>query len=114
MSKNPAHNWVFSSTLEFKPYEVTDNNIHINNSCNYEKSSFDIVFQYLRDKYPTNQVLLNRKDRSLAKEWATHNLLYNMRIARDHTKDLDLNWPQKWYVKLGYCIVGTVALWIIP
>lgn len=95
------------------PYIITDNNIHITDSYTYSKESFSYVFEYLRNTYPTNSVLINRSDKSLSKEWATHNLLYDLHIFRSHTSDVDLNYPQKWYEKIGYAIVGTFALWVI-
>lgn len=95
------------------PYVVTDNNIHINDSYVYSKNSFDSVFSMLRRKYPKNSVLLNRSDKSLSREWATHNLLWDLHIARSRTASVDLNYPQKWWMKLGYFIIGTFALWVI-
>ena len=43
-------------------------------------------------------------------EWAAHNMLYNLNIQRERTKDVDLDYPQKWYYKVGYGICGVVAL----
>ena len=36
----------------------------------------------------------------------THNRLYRWGIKRDHTADVDLNYPLKWYVELIYRILG--------
>lgn len=96
-----------------EPFIITNNNIHINLSCAYSKESFDSVFSFLREYYPTNNVLVNRSNKSLSQEWATHNLLYDLHICRSHTKDVDLNYPQTFWEKLGYSIVGTFALWVI-
>lgn len=96
-----------------EPFIITDNNIHINNSCEYSKHSFDTVFSYLRDHYLTNNVLLNRSDCSMAREWASHNLLWDLHIARERTADVDLDYPQKWYYRLGYFILGSFALLVI-
>ena len=52
-----------------------------------------------------------RKMKSLRKEWATHNLCYALHIKRSSTKDVDLNYPQKW--EWAYNFVGTIALWFI-
>lgn len=95
------------------PYIVTDNNIHINNSCSYSKKQFGTVYNVLRGLYPDNAVLNNRSNYSLSCEWATHNLLYDLHIFRSRTADVDLNYPQKWYEKIGYFLVGSVALLLI-
>ena len=96
-----------------EPFIVTDNNIHISNSYEYSKNSFGAVFSMLRRKYPKNMVLLNRSDKSMAREWATHNLFYDLNLFRFRTADVDLNYPQRWWEKLGYFIIGTFALWVI-
>jgi hypothetical protein len=49
----------------------------------------------------------------MAREWAAHNLLWDLNIYRSRTKDIDLNYPQKWYVRLGYFILGSFALLVI-
>lgn len=39
--------------------------------------------------------VFKRNNTSLIFEWATHNLLYNLHIAKERTKDVDLEYPQK-------------------
>lgn len=39
--------------------------------------------------------VLERSNFSLLLEWASHNLLYDLHIARERTKDVDLEYPQK-------------------
>ena len=95
------------------PYIVSDNNIYINNSYSYSKKSFSTVYSVLRSLYPDNAVLVNRSDYSLSCEWATHNLLYDLHIFRARTANVDLNYPQKWYEKIGYFLVGSIALLLI-
>ena len=46
---------------------------------------------------------------SLKREWAAHNALHAMGIARKQTAHADLNWPQHWLIRLGYDIIGTIA-----
>ena len=95
------------------PFVITDNNIHIAHSYEYSKNSFDDVFSFLRKTYPTNAVLINRSNYSLSCEWAVHNLLYSLHMFRSHTADVDLSYPQKWYEKIGYFIIGSIALLLI-
>lgn len=96
-----------------KGYTITDNNINIKDSYLYPKKMFSIVFNTLRKDHPNNNVLLHRTDKSMAREWAAHNLLWDLNIYRSRTKDIDLNYPQKWYVRLGYFILGSFALLVI-
>jgi hypothetical protein len=35
-----------------------------------------------------------------------HNRLYKLHILRDRTKDVDLEYKQKWYLKVLYSILG--------
>ena len=30
-------------------------------------------------------------------------------LLRKRTGDTDLNWPQKWYIRLGYAVLGTIV-----
>ena len=42
-------------------------------------------------------------------EWATHNALYACHIARDRTKDCDLNYPQNVFVSVAYTVFGIIV-----
>lgn len=57
--------------------------------------------------------LWQRTDGSLKREWASHNLAYALGIKRGKTKDCDLNYTLKWYLKFAYGVVGTIALWVV-
>lgn len=39
-------------------------------------------------------------------EWRAHNTLYNLHLFRSHTKDVDLEYPQKWYMKVVWFCLG--------
>lgn len=85
---------------------VSDHNIKIKDGWIYGKESFDGILNWIRELYPENLVLENRKNKSLKREWACHNFLYDMGIARERTQDVDLDWPQPWYMTLLYNIGG--------
>lgn len=95
-------------------YSSRTEKIHIQESYKVSKKYFKPLIKALREVYakPFLKVAVfdNRSDRSLVLEWAAHNLLYKLGIARDHTADLGLEWPQKWYLKLGYWIVGNLGM----
>ena len=93
-------------------YTITKNNLHIVDSYKVSKTKFEGELAKIKGLHPNSDVW-KRSTKSLCKEWATHNLCYAMHLFRSHTKDVDLNYPQKWYEKLGYGIVGAVALLFI-
>ena len=66
----------------------------------------------IRNLHPTCG-LWQRSEGSLKREWASHNLAYILGIKRNKTKDCDLEYEQKWYLKLAYGVVGTIALCVI-
>ncbi len=89
-------------------YTVTPNNIHMESSFNISKEDFESELKRLREQYP-DSLVWNRSMDSLKREWAAHNALHAMGIARKQTAHADLNWPQHWLIRLGYDIIGTIA-----
>lgn len=61
------------------------------------------VTNYLAVRY-------RRSTRSLLREWAAHKLCYALHIKRSSTESVDLDWPQAWYFRLGYFVIGGLAL----
>ena len=93
-------------------YGYTRNNLHIDDSHEIGKRQFRSALCAIEERHPELYVW-RRSEGSLRREWATHNLCYQMGYKRERTKDVDLNYPQKWYVTLAYAVVGTLALLII-
>ena len=89
-------------------YTVTPNNIHMESSFEISKDDFESELKMLREQYP-DSLVWNRSMDSLKREWAAHNALHAMGIARKQTAHADLNWPQHWLIRLGYDIIGTIA-----
>lgn len=89
---------------------VSKNNIHIDDSAAIEKLSFASILLTIRKEHPDCSVF-KRTIPSLVYEWAAHNFLYNMHIARKHTKDVDLNYPQIFLEKVLYPVIGYIG-WI--
>lgn len=97
-------------------YKLTDGNLHIGSSCEVSKHSFAYILGIIRDASPENAASPLWKNRSIAsmkREWAVHNLLYTLGIAKSRTEAVDINYPQKWYVRFGYCLVGWFAKLVI-
>ncbi len=89
-------------------FTVSPNNIHMESSFEISKEDFENELKMLREQYP-DSLVWNRSMNSLKREWAAHNALHAMGIARKQTAHADLNWPQHWLIRLGYDIIGTIA-----
>lgn len=89
-------------------YSVSENNIHLDSSYQVRKDDFESELNALREQHPESQVW-NRSIESLKREWATHNAFHAMGIFPNRTGHMDLNWPQPWFVRLGYAIFGRLA-----
>lgn len=91
-------------------------NIHIENSYAVSKKYFNKVLADREwEAYEHNfeseiGVFRNRSQFSMKMEWAVHNFCYAIGYERERTKDVDLDYPQKWYVRIGYAVVG-VLVW---
>ena len=88
--------------------QVSDNNIQLKSSYEVSKGDFERILTAIRELHP-DCLVWNRSIESLKREWAAHNAFHAMGIIRKQTADADLNWPQKWYTRLGYAIVGAIA-----
>lgn len=42
-------------------------------------------------------------------EWAAHNAQHTMGVFWNWTEYKDLNWPQPWFIRLGYALIGTIV-----
>ena len=94
-------------------YTITKSNLHLVDSYKVSKTKFEGELAKIKGLHSNSNVWL-RSTRSLCNEWGCHNLCYALHIFRSHTKDVDLNYPQKWYEKLGYGILGPIAKIFIP
>ena len=96
-------------------YEITDQgrNIHIIDSWRVPKSQFRQNLNEAWIHYSDCQVF-TRSITSMVREWTVHNFLYRCHIARERTKDTDLNVPQAWHVKFAYGILGILFWPFIP
>lgn len=95
---------------------LSTNNVHIENSHNVEfPIVMDEVLRMLRkevdDAGITMDTPLNhRSNNSMVREWIAHNNLYVLGYEQERTAHLDLNWPQKWYVKVVYWLLSRIVL----
>lgn len=94
----------------FDIYKVTftADNIHVENSfkCEKFKNIENIINQFRSDQNASKY--MKRTNKSYAYEWAAHNLFYNLGLFKDRTAHVDLEYPQKWYMSIGYYIFGFI------
>lgn len=64
------------------------------------------VLKEIAEKHPDCKVIQKRSIKSLADEWIAHTRLYNLGIMRNHTADVDLEYPQNKLHALAWAILG--------
>ena len=93
-------------------YRIYSDRVKLYWSCLYPKGTFREELEGVREQSPSLP-LWNRSEGSLVREWAAHNLAYDLGYRRDKTGSVDLNYELKWYKNLAYSVVGTIAKWVI-
>lgn len=94
-------------------FSVSPTVVTLKDSCQVSKKRFDKELNRIWLLYPNHPVFMCRRRGSLKREWAAHNALYACGIAEERTKSCDLEWPQKWYMKIAWGVLGFFAmLWI--
>ena len=89
-------------------YKVTPTNIQLKSSFEVRKADFERELLEMREKHPESQVW-NRSIDSLKHEWAAHNAFHALGILRSQTAHTDLNWPQPWFIRVAYDLIGKVV-----
>lgn len=90
--------------------QENSNSLHLDNSYLVSKVVFSAVLDRIQMTYPECPIWATRSMASLRREWATHNLAYALGFKRERTADTDFDFELKWYMKLAYFIVGSIAL----
>lgn len=85
-------------------------NIHIEGSSAMSRREFLAALEAAPHDIGYIAVRYRRSTRSLLREWAAHKLCYALHIKRSSTESVDLDWPQAWYFRLGYFVIGGLAL----
>ena len=89
-------------------YEVSPNNIQLKSSFEVSKEDFERELAAIRELHPESQVW-NRSIESLKREWAVHNAFHALGVARKQAAHTDLNWPQPWFIRVAYDLLGRVV-----
>lgn len=94
-------------------YTISDHDLRIFDSYMVKKKEFAPTLEDIELRDP-NYAVWNRGKPQMALEWATHNALYFCNIKRSSTKDVDLNYPQSFWERAAYAIVGCLVWIFIP
>ena len=89
-------------------YNVTDRDIHIENSYEVSKKDFKNVLKYIKNTYNC-EAFYYRTIYDMECEWAVHNFCYNIGFMKDKTAHLDLDYPLAWPIRLLYIVTGSIA-----
>ena len=89
-------------------YNITPTNIQLKSSFKVKKADFERELLAMREAHPESLVW-NRSIKSLKREWAAHNAFHALGVFRTNTADVDLDWPQKWFFRVGYAVAGAIV-----
>ena len=89
-------------------YKITPTNIQLKSSFEVKKADFERELLAMREAHPESLVW-NRSIKSLKREWAAHNAFHALGVFRAKTADVDLDWPQKWFFRIGYAVAGAIV-----
>lgn len=98
-----------ATKLTYKGYSIliSDNCITVVDSyTTADRTLIQSIIEYVKDQSPNN-VTKNRSMFSLCNEWIAHSLLYKLGIARSHTCNVDLEYPQSVLHSIAWTILGT-------
>ena len=88
-------------------------NLHLIDSYKESKRLFKSDLLAIKASNQDSEVWM-REICGMKLEWACHNALYHLHIARERTKDCDLNAPQSFLEKAAYSVLGILVWPFIP
>lgn len=88
--------------------DCTEDNTHIESSYKIKKiGAMRALLESHRDSpVYSGMAITKRSVSSMIMEWRAHNLLHALGVARSRTESVDLDYPQAWYYKVGYFVLG--------
>lgn len=95
---------------------ITSNNINIKDSYKVTNRNrmtviLSIVKEYTEDYGEGTETPFNHRSiKSMVREWVAHNNLHKLGYKKGQTKNIDLNYPQKWYVPIIYWFLSLIEL----
>lgn len=95
---------------------ISKSNIHIEDSYTVTnpvdmRNALNDTIEFLNANNITMDTPFNHRSIcSMISEWKTHNNLYKLNIEPYRTKSTDLDYPQKWYMKIFYFLGGLITV----
>ena len=95
---------------------ITSNNINIKNSYKVTsrermKVILNIIKEYVEDYDEGIETPFNHRSiKSMVRKWIAHNNLYKLGYKKQQNKDVDLDYPQKWYIPAIYWVLSLIKL----
>ena len=89
------------------------NALVISNAAQYTADEVKELIKEFREKYPDNNGLAKRSDKSYLNEWAVHALCYRWGICKDKVKNADLEFVMEPEVKFAYNLLGPLSLFFL-
>lgn len=82
----------------------SENNTHVEDS--YKAKDIGLEIMSIMRERKLRKLPVTRAFDSYVREWKGHNNLYKLHLFRSHTKDVDLEEPNKWYLELIWWLIG--------
>lgn len=88
-------------------YELSENNLKIYDSYLYrKKSTMNEILDEIQKAHLESDIWKQRSRFGMICEWRVHNWFFNNFWYVQHTKDVDLEFPQKFYYKIAYFVAS--------
>jgi len=102
---------MFNIEIQGLNIKVSKNNINIKDSYKINnRLVMRMILDVLRNEVKEESPFDKRSIGGMVREWVAHNNLYKLGYKKDRTCNVDLNYPQKWYVPIIYWILSIIEL----
>ena len=107
---------IIHTTIYGLDITISKSNIHIEDSYTVTnpvdmRNALNDTIEFLNANNITMDTPFNHRSIcSMISEWKTHNNLYKLNFYPERTKNCDLDYPQKWYMKIFYFLGGLITV----
>ena len=105
---------MFNIEIQGLDIKVSKNNINIKDSYKINnrlvmRMILDVLKNEVKEEH-LESPFDKRNIGGMVREWVAHNNLYKLGYKKDRMCNVDLNYPQKWYVPIVYWILSLIEL----
>ena len=105
---------MFNIEIQGLDIKVSKNNINIKDSYKINnRLVMRMILDILKDEISEEHLKSpfdKRNISGMVREWVAHNNLYKLGYKKDRMCNVDLNYPQKWYIPIVYWILSLIEL----